>query len=145
MTTDHSRRWFNKKHFVSNDDYGISSWLAMPLTMDTDMLKQDKDLIKAAIDKAIANIRKNGEASNGKMTRIQEIIEEEQYLHLACRDCGRMREIPADTFPAPRETPVPEVRRYAKCSNCGSKRIYSTGQIHITPLPKSLQFDGRET
>ena len=76
---------------------------------------------------------------------LKHLIDENRYLHLACLDCGRVREIPADTFSAPLETPVPEVGKFAKCDNCEGKRIYSTGQINnAEPLPKSLQFDGRK-
>ena len=75
---------------------------------------------------------------------LQHLIDDNRYLHLACLDCGSVREFPVDKFQADPETPVPEVGKFAKCSNCGSKRIHSTGQINVTPLPKSLQFDGRK-
>ncbi len=65
---------------------------------------------------------------------IQMLDEDDQLLYLYCRDCGHEKEVPPLSLGLSPDCPVPLVSRRLVCSQCRSRKIWSTGQLHEQSL-----------
>jgi len=52
-----------------------------------------------------------------------DLIREDKLLWVYCRDCHHERDVTPVNVPLPADTPVPEIGKKMKCSNCGSRAV----------------------
>lgn len=62
--------------------------------------------------------------------RMSGLREKNQVLEVHCNDCSHSVEIDAKTLPFGDDLPVPEAKRFFKCSRCGSKSITTRPQVY---------------
>jgi hypothetical protein len=59
-----------------------------------------------------------------------DLVREDKLLWVYCCECGHERDVTPATVPLPHETPVPEIRKHMKCSNCGSRKIDTRPELY---------------
>jgi len=51
-------------------------------------------------------------------------------LSAYCRDCGHERDVNPANVPLPADTPVPEIGKKMKCSQCGSRAVETKPELY---------------
>ena len=62
--------------------------------------------------------------------RLADLIADGKLLWTYCCDCGHERDLDPRTLPLPAAMPVPDVRNYMKCSQCGSRKINTKPELY---------------
>ena len=58
-----------------------------------------------------------------------DLIREDKLLWVYCRECCHERDVNPANVPLPADTPVPEIGKRMKCSNCGSGNITTAPEL----------------
>jgi hypothetical protein len=61
---------------------------------------------------------------------LADLRHEGKLLWVYCRHCGHERDLNPATVPLHRNTPVPDVAKHMKCSNCGSRKITTGPELY---------------
>ena len=60
-----------------------------------------------------------------------DLIREDKLLWVYCRDCCHERDVNPANVPLPADTPVPEIGKRMKCSNCGSRAVETKPELYF--------------
>jgi hypothetical protein len=60
------------------------------------------------------------------LVTLAELIEADKLMWVFCRDCRHERDVNPAAVPLSGDTPVPDVGKRMKCSNCGSRNVTTT-------------------
>jgi hypothetical protein len=59
-----------------------------------------------------------------------DLIRDDKLLWVYCCDCGHERDLSPATVPLAPVTPVPEIGKHMKCSECGSRKIDTKPELY---------------
>ena len=60
-----------------------------------------------------------------------DLIRADKLLWVYCRDCHRERDVNPANVPLPADTPVSEIGKRMKCSNCGSRAVETKPELYL--------------
>ena len=61
---------------------------------------------------------------------LSDLVRDSKLLWVFCRDCGHERDMDPANVPLPADTPVPDVGKRMKCSECGSRKISTMPELY---------------
>ena len=59
-----------------------------------------------------------------------DLVREDKLLWVYCTECGYERDVNPANVPLPADTPVSEVSKKMKCSECGSPKINTKPELY---------------